>query len=188
MTRTHTRRCGIAALPLLLATGFGTLSAPAPAAAVSTSTSTSTSTTVTVEGERFTLAASSGQVFGDSSASEGAGLLIWSNGTATTTVTTSGPSTGLSLVVRGDQCNGAPAASIRVDGALVAAATVPSTTWTTLTASGTWSTGTHQVAVSFPNDVQASGCDRNLRVDRLLMTGAPMTTSANPLQGARFYV
>src|SRR3954454_385784 len=123
MTRTHTRRCGIAALPLLLATGFGTLSAPAPAAAAAVSTSTSTSTTVTVEGERFTLAASSGQVFGDSSASGGAGLLIWSNGTATTTVTTSGPSTGLSLVVRGDQGNAAPATSIRVDGALVAAAT-----------------------------------------------------------------
>jgi endoglucanase len=185
MTRTHSRRCGIVALPLLLATGLGTLPA---AAAPLTSTSTSTSTTVSVEGERFALAASNGQVFGDSTASGGAGLLIWSNGTATTTVTASGPSTRLNLVVRGDQCNGAPAASVRVDGALVASTTVPSSAWTTLTASGTWSTGTHQVAVSFTNDVQAPGCDRNLRVDRLLLTGAPMTTSANPLQGVRLYV
>src|SRR4051812_8779523 len=134
MTRTHTRRCGIAALPLLLATGLGTLSAAAAPSTV-TGPSVSSSTTVAVEGERFALAASHGQAYGDSTASGGAGLLIWSNGTATTTVTTSAPSTTLSLAVRGDQCNGAPAASVRVDGTLVAAASVPSTTWTTLTAS-----------------------------------------------------
>jgi endoglucanase len=177
VTRTQKRRCGLAALPLLLAAGLGTL--PAAAAAAST---------VSVEGEQFTLAASNGQVFGDSTASGGAGLLIWSNGAATTNVTTSGPSTALSLVVRGDQCNGAPAASVRVDGALVASASVASSTWTTLTASGTWATGTHQVAVSFTNDMQASGCDRNLRLDRLFLTGTPTTTSANPLQGARWYI
>jgi endoglucanase len=179
MTRTQKWRRAIAALPLLLAAGLGTL----PAAA-----STDTTASASVEGEWFTLAASNGQVFGDSTASGGAGLLIWSNGAATTTVTTSGPSTALSLVVRGDQCNGAPAASVRVDGALVASASVTSSTWTTLTASGTWATGTHQVAVSFNNDMQASGCDRNLRLDRLLLTGTPTTASTNPLQGARFYI
>ena len=185
MTLTQKRRCGLAVLPLLWAAALGTLPAEA---ATSTATSATTSTTATAEGEGFALAASNGQAFGDSTASGGAGLLIWSNGTATTTVTTSGPSTGLSLVMRGDQCNGAPAASVRVDGALVASTSVASTTWTTLTASGTWSAGAHQVAVSFTNDTQASGCDRNLRVDRLLLTGAPMTTTANPLQGTHFYV
>ncbi len=160
-----------------------------------------------VEAEQMALPKGSGQTFADSTASGGAGLLIWSNATATTALSTTTTTNRLTLVIRGDQCNGPPATTVRVNGTPVHATTVPSTTWTTITVPGTWAPGTHQVAISFTNDASAPGCDRNLRLDRVALTSAtapaptptpapaptptptPTTpASANPLSGMRLWV
>ncbi|HEX8495876.1 MAG TPA: hypothetical protein VF661_01675, partial [Actinomycetales bacterium] len=86
-----------------------------------------------VEAERLALPAGSGQQFADTSATGGAGLLIWSNAAATGTLTTTTRSDRLALSVRGDQCAGAPAMTVRVDGVQVLATTVANSDWTTLT-------------------------------------------------------
>jgi endoglucanase len=145
------------------------------------------------QGERFALSAAAGQVFADASASGQAGLLIWSTATATTTVTTSAATNRLHVRVRGDQCLGAPLVRVAVDGTEVALAAVPSTTWTRVTASGTWQAGQHTVAVTFPNDHRTDSCDRNLRLDRVSFATADASTppppaGGNPLAGAAFWV
>ncbi len=80
------------------------------------------------EAETMSLAKGAGQVVTDSTASAGARLLIWSNGTATTAL--SAPSGG-TLVVRakGEPCAGAPHVRVAVDGALVTTVPVEATGW-----------------------------------------------------------
>ncbi|MEZ0163403.1 glycoside hydrolase family 6 protein [Kineococcus sp. LSe6-4] len=146
------------------------------------------------EAETLSLASTLGRVQPHPGASAGAELLIWTNGTANGTVQLPRAATHLQVVWRGDQCQGAPNATVDVDGKRVATTTVTSTTFTTLTVRGNWAAGSHRVAVGFTNDHQA-GCDRNLRLDELTFAAAPVVTSptplpvgSNPLAGARFWV
>ena len=80
------------------------------------------------EAESMSLPSSQGGVFSDSSASGGQGLLIWSNGTASKTVSTASPQV-LSVRARGDQCNGAPQMTVTVDGQTVLTQQVGSSSW-----------------------------------------------------------
>src|SRR4051794_33293340 len=111
-----------------------------------------------LEAEGMSLAPSNGQVFADAIASGGQGLMIWTNGTASTSYTSTSAAT-LSVVARGDQCNGAPRMVVSVDGASVLTQDVGSS-WTTYGA-GSLSSGAHTIAIAFTNDYAASGCDRN---------------------------
>jgi len=165
------------------------------AAAVAPATASAAASSTVVQGERFGLTAGAGQAVGDGSAAGGSSLLIWSNGTATATFTTSVKSAALAAVVKGDQCGGAPAMTVRVDGAVVTTRTVPQTTWTTARVAGSWAAGTHTVSVSFANDTRTATCDRNLRLDQVALEPATTTTStvpaattANPLAGAKLWV
>ena len=142
-----------------------------------------------LQGERFSLPADAGEVFPDADAAQGAALLIWAEATATGTLSTSVRSTELRIRVRGDQCQGAPIARIGVDGSQVATAAVPGTSWQPLLVEGSWAAGPHTVRVTFTNDMQAAGCDRNLRLDRVgFATGTAEPPSGNPLEHATFYV
>lgn len=145
------------------------------------------------QGERFALNAAFGGVFADPAASGQAGLLIWSAATATATVTTSAATNRLHVRVRGDQCLGAPSVQVAVDGTQVVSAAVPDTTWTRVTAQGSWRAGQHTVAVTFPNDQRSDSCDRNLRLDRISFASVdggstPPPPGDNPLAGASFWV
>lgn len=144
------------------------------------------------EGEAFALPAAAGKTFLDAEASGGAGLLIWSEATATTTLTTGADANRLHVRVRGDQCLGAPIARVHVDGQQVISTAVTSSAWTRLAVSGSWPAGRHTVAVTFPNDELAAGCDRNLRLDRIGFAAVDGDTapppSDNPLDGVSFYV
>ncbi|NIZ91681.1 glycoside hydrolase family 6 protein [Kineococcus rubinsiae] len=150
-----------------------------------------------VEAERLALPSSAGLVTQEAGASGGAGLLIWSDAAATGPLTTSAATSGLSVVARGDQCQGAPSMTVSVDGRAAGTVAVAATTWTSYALPGSWGPGAHRVSVAFGNDAQAAGCDRNLRVDRVSMPAtasapvpppatAPVTGS--PLAGARFWV
>ncbi len=148
----------------------------------------------TVQGERFALTPGAGMVVADARAAAGSALLIWSNGTATASLTTTSAATLLTARVRGDQCNGAPAMTLRVDGKTVATTAVPQSTWTAASARGSWVAGTHTVSVAFTNDVKTAACDRNLRLDQVTLDATATTPQppgpvvTNPLAGARFWV
>jgi len=133
-----------------------------------------------VEAETMSLPAASGHVTSDTTASGGRSMLIWSNDSATTTVTLP-TATTVTVRARGDQCGGAPQLAVTVDGRPVLSAAVPATTWSDYTAPAAVSAGSHAVAVSFTNDYLDSSCDRNLYVDRLTFSStAPTPTSGVP--------
>jgi endoglucanase len=124
-----------------------------------------------------------GMPVSEPSASSGRELLIWSNATAATTVTTTA-ARRLVVRVRGDQCQGAPQMTVTVDGRALLTQSISSTTWTTAGADVALTDGTHSVSVSFDNDANGAGCDRNLRLDTLTIS----STAGWPFAGKRFYV
>lgn len=130
-------------------------------------------TAALVEAEDLSLAPSAGQPFADGAASGGRALLIWSNGTAVTSLTTAQATSAITVRAKGDQCWGAPTMRVLVDGREVLRTSVTATTWHVYNAPLTLAPGPHQVAVSFPNDHATSGCDRNLRVDSVSLTAPP---------------
>jgi Glycosyl hydrolases family 6/Ca-dependent carbohydrate-binding module xylan-binding len=146
-----------------------------------------------VEAESMALTPGAGQAFTDASASGGAGLLVWSNGTATTTVT--GAAGQLVIRARGDLCAGAPSMSVAIDGQPAGTVSVDAQAWQDYPVA--WPAGTHRVDVAFTNDYVTATCDRNLRLDMLsVATGspapapapAPTPASGNSFAGAREYV
>lgn len=128
------------------------------------------------EAEAMSLTKGAGQVVTDSTASAGAGLLVWSNGTATTAL--SAPSGG-TLVVRamGEPCAGAPQLRVAVDGALVATVPVEGTAWHDVQLPGTWPGGQRRVDTTYVNDFGNGECDRNVRLDwAAVRPASPVTT------------
>jgi endoglucanase len=97
------------------------------------------------------------------------------------------PSTGLQQVwvkARGDQCAGTPRMAVSVDGRTVLTRDVTASTWTVFSASVGAADGPHTVNVAFTNDYGNASCDRNLRVDKVTLTG----TSSNPFTGAKWFI
>ncbi|MFP5375157.1 MAG: glycoside hydrolase family 6 protein [Acidimicrobiia bacterium] len=142
-----------------------------------------------IEAESMALTAGAGTAHGDGSASGGRALLIWSNGTASTSVATDAIRR-LTVRARGDLCSGAPRMEVRLDGAVVLSADVRSTTWADYSAAVSAPAGTHRVAVSFTNDLLTKKCDRNLRVDRVVVATEepPAPAPQHALAGASLYV
>jgi cellulase/cellobiase CelA1 len=141
------------------------------------------STATSVEAESMSLPSSAGASFADPTASGGRALLIWSNGSASATMS----STGLQQVwvkARGDQCGGAPRMLVSIDGRTVMTRDVTASTWTVFSASVGAADGKHTVTVAFTNDYRSSTCDRNLRIDKVTLTG----TVPNPFAGAKWFI
>ncbi|HKE79385.1 MAG TPA: endo alpha-1,4 polygalactosaminidase [Solirubrobacteraceae bacterium] len=101
-------------------------------------------------------------------------------GDAWATTTVAAPSR-LTIIARARTCAGAPRLTATVDGTAVLSRTVRSRRWTRITAPRTIAAGAHRIAVRLANPKRASNCRRELRVDRLDLTGprwvpAPNTT------------
>jgi hypothetical protein len=135
----------------------------------------------TIEAESMTLPDSAVHVFNDATASGGKALNFTGNDTASTTVTTTSAST-LTLTARGDQCEGAPQAVVTIDGSTVFSVFVPATSWTPYSTTVSVAAGTHTIVLAYDNDLYLAGkCDRNLRVDKLTLSGGTSSTPpANP--------
>ena len=142
-------------LAIILALAAAAVMAPAATAA-----------TTTLPAESLSLTPGAGTVFSDSAAGGGSALLIWSNGSASGTATTTG---ARSLVVRarGDQCAGAPHMVVTVDGRTVLTQDVGMSTWAAYGTDLSLADGSHSIKVAFTNDYSQTGCDRNLRVDAI---------------------
>lgn len=144
-----------------------------------------------VEGEALALASWAGQAFDDASASAQRALLLWTNATASGSVST--PAAGsISVRARGDQCDGAPLMTVQLNGGTVLDVVVSSSSWATYSAPIAVPAGTHAIAVSFTNDHSNWGCDRNLRVDSISLSPTATPESAavesDPFEGRQLYV
>jgi hypothetical protein len=133
----------------------------------------------TLEAEQMSLPADA-SVITDSSASGGKAIKMLSSGAATGSVSFASSVTSFNVQARGDQCSGAPAMTVALDGAnLLTNASVSATAWSTYTATpaNAINAGTHTLSISFTNDYYYAGkahgksgktngaCDRNLYVD-----------------------
>ncbi|HEU5084745.1 MAG TPA: glycoside hydrolase family 6 protein [Acidimicrobiales bacterium] len=166
-----TRRRSITILVLgLLAVAVGVLAPSSSAGAASR--------TKALEAETMTLTAGAGQVIKDTSASGGAGLLIWSDGSGTGALDVRSAASSLAITARGARCEGSPRMRIAVDDVAVAEVTVDATTWRTYTIKTSLKVGARRVKVRFINDHRTASCDRNLFLD-VLAAGATTTSTTS---------
>lgn len=110
------------------------------------------------------LAAESGAMAGDNTATGQRALKIWSTASATGSVKTV-TTVRIDIRARGDQCQGPPVMSVRVDGIVVGRSRVSNSTWSTFSYSHHLRAGEHEVTVDFTNDHASGSCDRNLWLD-----------------------
>ena len=127
-----------------------------------------------IEAESMT---GSGAVRSDSNASGGRAVRFTRNGSRSSSVTLSAAASGVTITAKGDQCRGAPAATLEVDGVAVQSVAVANTDWAGHTIATAIAAGQHTVAVTYANDVSTRSCDRNLYVDRLSFNGEPGPTA-----------
>jgi hypothetical protein len=66
-----------------------------------------------------------------------------------------------------------PIMELRIDGVVAGTFTVNSKNWKSFTVDVPVSAGNHAVSVAFTNDYYASGQDRNLYVDKVVITQVP---------------
>lgn len=136
-----------------------------------------------LEAEAMSLTAGAGQVVKDGTASGGAGLLIWSDGSGTGTLDVRSATSALAITARGSRCEGSPRMRIAVDDVAVAEVTVEATTWRTYTVKTKLKVGRRQVKVRFINDHMTSSCDRNLLLD-VVAAGATTSTTTSSTSAA----
>jgi endoglucanase len=159
-----------------------------PATATASTAVTATVRRAAVVAQGFAWPAGSGTTYADAGAAGGTARLTWSNGTGTGTVSTAGPSSALVVRARGDQCAGAPSMVVAVDGRSAGTVAVSATTWTSYRVPVVAAAGSHTVALTFPNDFQGYGCDRNLRLDDVSFAATAPSAPGNPLAGAPLWV
>jgi endoglucanase len=141
----------------------------------------SAATSLSIEAESMTWSPGVGATFADASASARTGVLLWSNGKVSTSVTSATGVTGLAVTARGDHCLGGPMMVVSVNGKVVSSGEVRSTsTWGTRSIATSLPAGTHRIEVAFTNDHLTASCDRNLRLDKVVVTlAAPTTTTTS---------
>ncbi|HEX8067740.1 MAG TPA: carbohydrate-binding domain-containing protein [Thermoleophilaceae bacterium] len=135
---------------------------------------------VTVEGEAMTLPAVAGGPAPDAAASGSSAQRIATNSTAQSTVTTGRSSVHLFVRARGDDCQGAPAISVRVDGRQWWSGPVSTSGYRDIGVRVSIPAGAHTVAVSMTNDnaVFLAGfkvCDRSVLVDSITFVTTPFS-------------
>ena len=132
-----------------------------------------TSGGLVIEAEKFSVQSgyvdSAGNVFSDSAASGGQGLVLYSNGSAAIN-TTSGFS-GLVVRVKADVCKGGPKLTIKVDGNTLYSKTYGNTAWSDVIVNFNAVAGlTHTISLGMSNDsYKSKTCDRNLRFDKVTL-------------------
>ncbi|MGZ4523441.1 MAG: cellulase family glycosylhydrolase, partial [Mycobacteriaceae bacterium] len=154
---------------------LGTLAASsAPAAAAPTTVSLVQATSGTLSGWGM-------QSVADPSATAGSAVKFGWSGTLQVQVSLPADADGVTLRVRGDQCAGAPAYTLSIDGAQVASNNASSTSWTTAASSVPLVAGTHVVQVAFTNpggQYLPTACSRVLYLDTVAFTSSgPLPTS-----------
>jgi len=133
-----------------------------------------------LQAEQMTLPASQWDyAYADSTASGGKAVALLSGGTLTGTVSFPSSVTSLTVVAKGDQCNGAPTMIVKVDGTTILnSQAVTSTSWADYSANVSLATGSHTLSIRFNNDYYNNSCDRNLYVDVTNFYGPVVSTAS----------
>ncbi|WP_102145666.1 carbohydrate-binding domain-containing protein [Mycobacterium hubeiense] len=131
-----------------------------------------------LESEAMSVApAGGGSSYADTSASGGQALGLWSNSTASATVSL--PDSARVLVrAKGQKCRGAPSMRITVDGTTIGSTSVNATSWADYTASANIPAGLHTISVAYTNDYRSLVCDRNLLLDTVTVVASAQATSS----------
>ena len=108
----------------------------------------------------------------DGAASAGKAVHDGPNGTAAKTVTTTTALTAVSLRARGNQCDGAPAATVALDGTTIGTVLVSSTSWAKYSLPVSRPAGAYDIAVSFDNNYYTAKCNRDLLLDKFTLSAA----------------
>lgn len=122
----------------------------------------------------------------DSTASAGQRLAMLSYGTASKSITTSGPASSIVVRAQGDQCQEAsgiqaPNMTLKLDGTTVGSKSVTSSTWADSTFIYNVPAGSHTVAISYDNDYENATCNRNLYLDKVdFVSAAPAADTTPP--------
>jgi Ca-dependent carbohydrate-binding module xylan-binding/Lysyl oxidase len=136
--------------------------------------------TSSFEAESMTWSGTYTSVFNDTAASGGKGVVALGADTLNKTATTGAGK--VTVRARGDQCQGAPTMTVKVDGATLISTTVPQTAWTDFTSAGSIAAGSHSFQIIFSGDLFQKGvCDRNLRVDKVSFGAGSTTPPTNLL-------
>jgi hypothetical protein len=125
---------------------------------------------VIIEGEDISTYSTTGglQIIDDATASGSKALMLSINTSASTQVNLSETTGRLTVMAKGDRCKGNPHVLISVDEKTVLNKNVPATSWNDYTVNVPLSAGTHNVTISFTNDMSSATCDRNLKIDQLI--------------------
>ncbi|MFG2042821.1 carbohydrate-binding domain-containing protein [Dactylosporangium sp. NPDC048998] len=134
---------------------------------------------VVVEAESMRVTSGAARTYHDPAASGGRALQMWTDATAMTEFTVPA---GTRLVVRarGEQCSGAPAMRVQVDGRVVETVQVRASAWADYSIAGSWGAGVHTLSLSFTNDFVTDACDRNLHLDRAVFDASSPTSPPRP--------
>lgn len=114
------------------------------------------------------------QVVADPSASTGSAVRYGYNGSVSLQIKLPADADTVALRVRGEQCSGAPAYTVTVDGVVAASGSVASTSWTTATFSRFLGAGTHNITVAFTNYALSivPSCQRLLYLDSVTFSAS----------------
>src|SRR5690349_13053185 len=104
---------------------------------------------VTLEAEAMS---ATGTIKTDATASGGRSVMLSSNGSASASVNLPGTATNVVVRARGDQCYGAPALAVKLDGSTVGTFSVATTTWSSYTVARTISAGARKLTLAYTND------------------------------------
>ncbi len=173
-------RRSVQALVLALACSATTALCAAPADAAATAVASAPAAQGTLSGWNTT-------VISDASATNGTAVRYGNNGAASVQLTLPADADTLTLGLRGDQCSGAPAYTVTVDGTPVASGVMSSTSWTNVSDTTRLDAGTHTVSVAFTNYTfnVYPACARRLYLEGVTASAsagmtAPATNSAIP--------
>ncbi|HSX58467.1 MAG TPA: carbohydrate-binding domain-containing protein [Candidatus Saccharimonadales bacterium] len=129
-----------------------------------------------IEAENMTLiSGSDADPFTDATASGGKAMVLWKNGGLTTPL--SGSGNAIVLRIYGDQCSGAPNMNVTLNGGTIYSGSIGVTTWTDYTIPVTLA-ATNTLNITFTNDYYPGSCDRNLRVDKVTVSSATVTSAS----------
>ncbi|MGI8729125.1 MAG: carbohydrate-binding domain-containing protein [Solirubrobacteraceae bacterium] len=144
------------------------LVALAAAATLPIATASASTDVLLVEGESHTPGAGvASWIETRSDASNNQALVLGTSGSATKSVELAAGSSRVVLRARGTQCQGAPRASVAIDGSTAGTVELSSTSFTDFSMTRAATAGSHTVTVTFSNDRKKRWCDRTVSIDKL---------------------
>lgn len=127
---------------------------------------------VILEAENFSTYSLSGglQIYDDSSASGGKGMMFSINTTANGSIAFENNVSKITVTAKSDRCHGGPTLVVKIGDTEVINRKVTASSWGDYSTNLELSPGSHNISITFMNDYSTTsgqGCDRTLFVDKI---------------------